>query len=77
MWKIEYAVHENLTGASCTDEQAAWNRGTTKNITPSAIVNIPFKKPKRHNAPMPSIKKPANPTFPQCFGSYILVAYIE
>ena len=65
MWKIEYAVHENLTGASCTDEQAAWNRGTTKNITPSAIVNIPFKKPKRHNAPMPSIKKPANPTFPQ------------
>ena len=46
LWKVEYVVKNHLTGISCTDEQATWNRGTTRNVTPSAIVNIPVKKPK-------------------------------
>jgi hypothetical protein len=32
LWKIEYAARNNMTGVSCTDETARWNKGTTRNI---------------------------------------------
>lgn len=46
LWKIEHAVRNNLTGVSCTDEIAKWNRGTKRNIEPKPLANISFKKPK-------------------------------
>jgi hypothetical protein len=38
MWKVEYAATHHLTGTSCTDTQAAWNRG---NVT-AHIANLKF-----------------------------------
>ncbi|CAC5376654.1 unnamed protein product [Mytilus coruscus] len=35
-----------MTGVSCTDETAKWNRGTTRNIEPKPLVSIQLKKPK-------------------------------
>ena len=48
LWKMEYAVRNNLTGIACTDETAdkPWNSGTTRNVEPKAMANIVFKKPK-------------------------------
>ncbi|CAC5420784.1 unnamed protein product [Mytilus coruscus] len=46
LWKIEHAVRNNLTGVACTDENAKWNRGTTRNVEPKPLSNISFKKPK-------------------------------
>ncbi|CAC5417634.1 unnamed protein product [Mytilus coruscus] len=46
LWKIEYAVRNSMTGVSCTDETAKWNRGTTRNIEPKPLVSIQLKKPK-------------------------------
>ncbi|VDI72302.1 Hypothetical predicted protein [Mytilus galloprovincialis] len=46
LWKIEHAVRNNLTGVACTDENAKWNRGTTRNVEPKPLLNIIFKKPK-------------------------------
>ncbi|KAG0416208.1 hypothetical protein HPB47_006619 [Ixodes persulcatus] len=31
LWKMEYAFSNNMTGIACTDEAAAWNRGTKRN----------------------------------------------
>jgi hypothetical protein len=62
MWKVEYAVKNHLTGIACTDEQASWNRGTTRNVTPSAIANIPFKKPRRDAPVRDGHHTPAKPT---------------
>ncbi|XP_071144096.1 uncharacterized protein [Mytilus edulis] len=47
IWKVERAVRNNMTGASCTDENAMWNRGTKRNIEPRPLSNIVFKKPKQ------------------------------
>ncbi|CAG2253607.1 unnamed protein product [Mytilus edulis] len=46
LWKIEYAVRNSMTGVSCTDETAKWNRGTTRNIEPKPLVSIQLKKTK-------------------------------
>ena len=46
LWKIEYAARNNMTGVSCTDETARWNKGTTRNIEPKPLVSIQLKKPK-------------------------------
>jgi hypothetical protein len=39
LWKIEYAVRNNMTGVSCTDKAARWNKGT-RNIEPKPLVSI-------------------------------------
>ncbi|CAC5412037.1 unnamed protein product [Mytilus coruscus] len=44
LWKIEYAVRNSMTGVSCTNETAKWNRGTTRNIEPTPLVSIQLKK---------------------------------
>ncbi|CAG2215644.1 unnamed protein product [Mytilus edulis] len=36
-----------MTGASCTDDNDMWNRGTKRNIEPKPLSNIVFKKPKQ------------------------------
>ena len=46
LWKIEYAARNNMTGVSCTDETARWNKGTTRNIEPKPLVSIQLKKQK-------------------------------
>ena len=46
LWKIEYAARNNMTGVSCTDETARWNKGTRRNIEPKPLVSIQLKKPK-------------------------------
>ncbi|CAC5404840.1 unnamed protein product [Mytilus coruscus] len=40
LWKIEHAVRNNLTGVAFTDENAKWNRGTTRNVEPKPLLNI-------------------------------------
>jgi hypothetical protein len=35
-----------MTGVSCTDETARWNKGTTRNIEPKPLVSIQLKKTK-------------------------------
>lgn len=72
LWKIEYAVKNQMTGKSCTDEIMKWNCSTSKNIAPKAIVDISFQKPKQGatfntDEELPSI---ANPKFPK-FDSHV------
>lgn len=47
LWKIDLAVSSGLTGETCTDNTAAWNRGTKRNLEPAALVDINFKMKKR------------------------------
>ncbi|CAG2214421.1 PLG [Mytilus edulis] len=47
LWKVEHAVRNSMTGASCTYDNAMWNRGTKRNIEPRPLSNIVFKKPKQ------------------------------
>ncbi|KAM7307843.1 uncharacterized protein ISCGN_011479 [Ixodes scapularis] len=44
LWKMEHAFANKMTGTACTDEAAAWNRGTKKNVTPTSLDNISFGK---------------------------------
>jgi hypothetical protein len=46
LWKIEYAVRNKMTGVSCTDEAARWNKGTATNIEPMPLLSIQLKKTK-------------------------------
>jgi hypothetical protein len=32
LWKIEYAARNNMTGVSCTDETARWNKGMSERL---------------------------------------------
>ncbi|XP_037555745.2 uncharacterized protein LOC119432660, partial [Dermacentor silvarum] len=43
LWKIDCAVSRGMTGKTCTDEAAKWNKGTTRNVQPSEIEAINFK----------------------------------
>lgn len=44
LWKVEYAVSRGLTGATCTDEAAVWNRGTKRNVVAAGLDDITFGK---------------------------------
>lgn len=57
LWKIDCAVSRGLTGKTCTDEAARWNRGTTRNVQPSEIEGINFKLQKR--TVDPAVQRPA------------------
>jgi hypothetical protein len=46
LWKIEYAVKNNMTVVRCTDETARWNKGTTRNIEPKPLASIQLRKQK-------------------------------
>lgn len=43
MWKVEMAVQLGLTGLSCTDTGASWNKGTKRNVEQAAMTDINFK----------------------------------
>ncbi|XP_049518797.1 uncharacterized protein LOC119440264 [Dermacentor silvarum] len=57
LWKIDCAVSRGLTGKTCTDEAAKWNKGTTRNVQPSEIEAINFKLQKR--TVDPAVQRPA------------------
>ncbi|KAM7282602.1 uncharacterized protein ISCGN_002748 [Ixodes scapularis] len=42
LWKLEHAFTNRMTGTACTDEAAAWNRGTKRNVTAASLDNISF-----------------------------------
>ncbi|XP_037505136.1 uncharacterized protein LOC119381318 [Rhipicephalus sanguineus] len=42
LWKIDMAVCQGLTTKTCTDQTAAWNAGTKRNVQPSALEDIDF-----------------------------------
>ncbi|KAH7945383.1 hypothetical protein HPB49_010296 [Dermacentor silvarum] len=60
LWKIDMAVCQGLTTKTCTDQTAAWNAGTKRNVHPAALEDIDFHmqqgvvdtQPARHSRPM-------------------------
>ncbi|KAL1479285.1 hypothetical protein MTO96_051970 [Rhipicephalus appendiculatus] len=61
MWKIDMAVCQGLTTKTCTDQAAAWNSGTKRNVQPAVLEDIDFRLQKRTVDP-PSAKR-SRPTF--------------
>lgn len=46
LWKIEFAQRQGLTGESCTDRSALWNRGTRRNVVPAQVGSMEFRMEK-------------------------------
>ncbi|XP_077485429.1 uncharacterized protein LOC144095631 [Amblyomma americanum] len=42
LWKLEMGVQLGITGISCTDKAAAWNRGTKRNVEPALLNSMSF-----------------------------------
>ncbi|XP_077491446.1 uncharacterized protein LOC144102049 isoform X1 [Amblyomma americanum] len=42
LWKLEMGVQLGITGISCTDKTAAWNRGTKRNVEPALLNSMSF-----------------------------------
>ncbi|XP_070395468.1 uncharacterized protein [Dermacentor albipictus] len=42
LWKIDMAVCQGLTTKTCTDQTAAWNSGTKRNVQPAVLEDIDF-----------------------------------
>lgn len=47
LWKVDLAVARGMTGLSCTDSEAQWNKGTKRNVEPGRLSEITFKLGKR------------------------------
>ncbi|XP_042144335.1 uncharacterized protein LOC115311463 [Ixodes scapularis] len=47
LWKVDLAVARGMTGLSCTDSEAQWNKGTKRNVEPGRLSKITFKLEKR------------------------------
>ncbi|XP_070390815.1 uncharacterized protein [Dermacentor albipictus] len=61
LWKVDMAVASGMTGTSCTDRTAQWNRGTKRNVEPVLLEDMDFKLQKRtvdseNKAPKPTRK---------------------
>jgi hypothetical protein len=66
MWKVQYAVSKNWTGAACTDQPQTWNKGTSRNVTPSALIDTLKAGKLRKGAPITNHEHtPAKPKFPK------------
>ena len=64
MFKVNYAVEKNWTGAACTDAPQTWNRGTSQNVVPSALIDtLKRGKPRKGCAVSEQAHTPANPKF--------------
>lgn len=44
IFQLQYASSSGRSGASCTDRQQKWNKGTMKNLEPKRLNNISFKR---------------------------------
>ncbi|XP_077553851.1 uncharacterized protein LOC144168763 isoform X2 [Haemaphysalis longicornis] len=47
LWKVDLAVLSGFTGEGCTDKTAGWNKGTKRNMEPTALEDINFKVAER------------------------------
>ena len=64
MFKVNYAVEKNWTGAACTDAPQTWNRGTSQNVVPSALIDTMKRgKPRKGCAVSEQAHTPANLKF--------------
>ena len=64
MFKVTYAVEKHWTGAACTDASQTWNRGTSQNAVPSALIDTMKRgKPRKGYAVSEQAHAPANPKF--------------
>lgn len=58
LWKAEIAFSSGMTGSSCTDHAAEWNRGTKRNVEPVLLQDMNFKLQKTTVDPESKVPKP-------------------
>lgn len=58
LWKVEIAASSGMTGSSCTDRAAQWNRGTKRNAEPILLEDMTFKLQKATLDPESKAPKP-------------------
>lgn len=57
LWKVDMAVSSGMTGTSCTDQAALWNRGTKRNVEPVLLEEMNFKLQKQTVDPEKEVPK--------------------
>ena len=46
-YKVNYAYHKNFISLACTSIPQGWNRGTRREVTPSQLQNLTFRRDKK------------------------------
>ena len=47
LYKVNYAYHKNFISPACTSIPQGWNRGTRREVTPSQLQNLTFRRDKK------------------------------
>ena len=47
LYKVNYAYHKNFISLACTSIPQGWNRGTRREVTPSQLQNLTFRRDKK------------------------------
>ena len=50
LYKVNHAYHQNFISPACTSIPQGWNKGTKKEIQPSKVADVHFRKDKKTKA---------------------------
>ena len=71
LYMVNYAYHKNFISPACTSIPQGWNRGTRREVTPSQLQNLTFRRDKLRKLPNKdpamgqTLKKAFDPRRPQ------------